>query len=886
MKHRNNGLRRILPLAGLMLMLSLGGGALSASTDTGAWYPKTRTSDKGTIVLYTPQVRSWDDFKTLRAHMAFQVEAKDTGRTAYGSIDFTASTEVELTNREVLLFDMSINKLYIPGIQEYEVEYHVIREAVEGGSTQVPLDLVLAYLPDSLPIAKAANLNTEPPPIFVSTEPAALLIIDAKPVFLPAGESGMEFLLNANWSVFREAGGEELYLLGPDGWLTGASIEGPWVRSTSLPEAFRQLPDDPSWAEAKAALPEELSGFMVIQSLPPRVITTMEPAELIVFRGEPTWEPIGETGVDVAANSDSEIYRCDGSFYFLSAGRWFAASSLDGDWKLKSQLPEAFQEIPEDHAKAYIRSSIPGTQEAWEAALVASIPVSASFNKTDAAELAPEVKHVGEPVFLPIEGTSIEMAVSTSYQVLKYQDTYYLCYNATWFTSPNPEGPWSFAESLPDEFSKIPPSSPAHNTTYVKVEESDEGTVTYSSTAGYTNSYVSDSGTVVNGTGFVQSAVAIWAVSEIVEEVNYNSYPYPYPYPYYPYPYYPWPPTYGYGSWYNPQTGRYGESVVGYGPYGAARSTAIYNPETGVYGRGQAVWDSDEWAGRSYAYNPNTRTSTSRRGYYDFDDNEGWSQRVTRRGDEWIYRETEIEDGRLTSNIETSRGGEGTITRDRNGDEVTGSGSFETGGGRQIDSEFTREREGDMLVTNRDFQGENRSGQMTGIIEDGEGMFNMSGSEGGIGTVNRELEDGQLTGSGSFTRDGKTIEGETTRSAEGVRRELESSEGGQAVTGRQGDDRGFVGQTGSGDVYAGRNGEVYKKTDSGWQQMNNSTRAATTAEGAFGGGGRSSGAVSTGTYRQLDRDYQSRQRGYRNYDSFSQGRSGSYGGGANLRRRR
>ena len=297
MKHQNNPLWRILPLAGLMLLQSLGGTAFAASTDTGAWYPKTRTSDKGTIVLYTPQVRSWDDFISLRAHMAFQIEVKDTGRTAYGSIDFTASTEVDLTNREVFLFDMRINKLYIPGIQEYEVEYHVIREAVEGKSTEVPLDLVLAYLPDSLPITKAENLNTEPPPIQVSTEPAILLTIDTKPVFLPAGESGMEFILNANWSVFRESGKEELYLLGPDGWLTGASIEGPWTRSTRLPEAFRQLPDDPNWAEAKAALPEELSGFMVIQSLPPKVIPSMEPAELIVFQGQPVWEPIDESGV-------------------------------------------------------------------------------------------------------------------------------------------------------------------------------------------------------------------------------------------------------------------------------------------------------------------------------------------------------------------------------------------------------------------------------------------------------------------------------------------------------------------------------------------------------------------------------------------------------------
>ena len=481
--------------------------------------------------------------------------------------------------------------------------------------------------------------------------------------------------------------------------------------------------------------------------------------------------------------------------------RGFATTSREGGWTLQQQLPKAFKEVPEDHARAYIRSSVPGTREAWEAALVASIPVSASFSKADAAELAPEVKHVGEPVFLPIEGTSIEMAVSTSYQVLKYQESYYLCYNATWFTSPNPDGPWSFAESLPEEFSKIPPSSPAHNTTYVKVEESSEGTVTYSSTAGYTNSYVSDSGTVVNGSGFVQSAVAVWAAVEIIEEVDFHYSPYPY----YPYPYYPWPPTYGYGAWYNPETGRYGESVVGYGPFGAARSTAVYNPETGAYGRGQAVWDSDEMAGRRYAYNPNTDTSMSRRGYYDFDDNEGWSQRVTRRGDEWIASETILEDGRLTTDIETSRGGEGTVTRERSGDQVSGSGSFQTG-------------------------------------------------------------------------DGRTIESDTTRNAEGVRREFESSEGGQAVIGRQGENRGFVGETGSGDVYAGRNGEVYKRTDSGWESVGGGATSTTASASSRTSSPRQ---VDSGTFGQLERDRQSRQRGYDRYDTFQRSRSGSLQGSGN-----
>jgi len=53
--------------------------------------------------------------------------------------------------------------------------------------------------------------------------------------------------------------------------------------------------------------------------------------------------------------------------------------------------------------------------------------------------------------------------------------------------------------------------------------------------------------------------------------------------------------AYNNGAWYNPNTGRYGNAVVAYGPYGAAGSAAVYNPQTGTYARGQAVWDSNEF---------------------------------------------------------------------------------------------------------------------------------------------------------------------------------------------------------------------------------------------------------------------------------------------------
>ena len=388
------------------------------------------------------------------------------------------------------------------------------------------------------------------------------------------------------------------------------------------------------------------------------------------------------------------------------------------------ELPDEFLKIPaatgdDAHPKSYIRASVPGTREAWEAALVASIPRKAEIVRGTEAALDIDVTYAGEPVFAPIETTDIELAINTSYQVLRYEGTYYLCHNAVWLKGFGPSGPWQYADAIPPAFAKIPPSSPAFNTTFVKVRGSDEEVVEYEYTSGYDGAYVEDE-TVVSGTGYSSSAVSM-----TVSYGWYSGWGYPY------YPYYWWPPTYGYGSWYDPSTGRYGEAVVGYGPYGAAGGAAVYNPQTGAYARGQAVWDSDEFAGRGFAYNPNTNTSVARNRYIDFEDNEGWSQGVARRGDEWRYKQSEWQDGRHADRVRI-------VPRYRRTSDPANATAIRSSARGPI-------------------TGESRSATFESTWEDGQGSASFEGSEGGSGELDRQIDDGQISGSGEFTKDGKTI---------------------------------------------------------------------------------------------------------------------------------
>jgi len=819
--------------------------------NTDAWYPRIITGKNGSIIVQAPQIDAWNDFETLEAWVAFEIKRADSDTAYVGSLRFEATTDTDVAARAVLLHSFEILEMSIKGLDGDSPEYQLARDGIKALSRTIPLDLVLEYLPQDLPIGDDGDLNPEPPTIFVSERPAVLLSVAGEPIFLPVGEGDLQFVLNTNWDVLRVGDDGALFMCyeAPT-WLTAGDIGGHWSWVHDLPAEFGALPDDANWANVRACLPGDLGAADPPPQEPPQVFHATGPAELLLTDGAPEWAPIGATGLAYAANTAQELFRADGDFYFLISGRWFGAFDLNGPWTLVRELPDAFLEIPveagaDSHPKSYIRASVPGTRESWEAALVASIPRTAEIVRGSEAALDIAVDYAGEPVFAPIETTDIELAVNTSYQVLRFEGTYYLCHNAVWLTSSAPSGPWEYADSIPSVFSTIPPSSPAYNTTFVKVRASDEEVVEYEYTSGYEGMYVEDE-TVVSGTGYSSTAAAI-----TVSYGLYAGWGYPY------YPYYWWPPTYGYGSWYDPSTGRYGEAAVAYGPYGAAGGAAVYNPQTGAYARGQAVWDSDEFAGRGFAYNPNTDTSVARNRYIDFEDNEGWSQGVARRGDEWRYKQSEWEDGHMQTEFESSRGTEG---------------------------EVTRVREGDSIVSEGTITGDNRSATFDSTWEDGQGSASFEGSEGGSGELDREVGDGQITGSGEFTKDGTTIDSDVTRTAEGVKRDFETSEGGQGTSVRRGEENAFVFESGSGDMYAGRDGDVYKKTDDGWTTVENpgAQAGAARAEGGAGAGNssmysgdQSAGRASDSQYRsrddQLDRDYRSRQNGFDRYSSHQRG---------------
>jgi hypothetical protein len=348
-----------------------------------------------------------------------------------------------------------------------------------------------------------------------------------------------------------------------------------------LPASFSSLPANNNWAEVRRRIP----GKTITAA--PAVFVATQPAELIVTQGDPSFSSIPGTQLYRVVDTDSVLfsYAGDANFYYLVAGRWFRASQLSGPWAAASKdLPADFANIPSDDPSAFVKASVPGTREAKDAVLLASVPMTTVVNVTNAPV---QVTYSGAPRFQAIQGTTVQYAVNSPYSVFLVDGGYYCCDQGVWFSGAAPDGPWSLCTSVPPAIYTIPPSSPQYNVTYVTVQDSSPTTVTYAQTAGYSGEYVAPSGVLMFGEGMpVGAAVA-----------GNDGYYYP------PYPAYY---SYGSGATYAYAYGGYYRAALAYGPYGGAYRTASYNAATGTYARSAAAYGPYGSAVAKQAYNPYT----------------------------------------------------------------------------------------------------------------------------------------------------------------------------------------------------------------------------------------------------------------------------------------
>ncbi|HYL47301.1 MAG TPA: hypothetical protein VEU52_09765 [Candidatus Limnocylindrales bacterium] len=598
-------------------------------------WPKTFDVNGAHIVVYQPQLKSWRSFRTLVADTAVSITPKD-GKPVLGVITFEANTLTNVSTRTVVINNIKILDARIPSLDP--AQEAAMREKIHQfyptTTLTISIDRMIASLNKVNAPAPAVAASTQVPVIFYATSPAIVLLVDSKPVLAPIQGTTIEYVVNTNWDLFYDK--SDYYLLNGKTWLKSKELTGRWIVTTKLPPDISKLPADQNWGDVLKAIPPAGGA----QSAP-KIFFTEKPAELILFKGQPAYAEIPGTSLSYATNTQNSVFvhEPDKQVYVLLSGRWFRAASLEGPWSYAgNDLPSDFAMIPPGKPYSSVLVSLPGTQAASDAVMLAQVPTTAIVNRA-AAESQVKVAYAGDPVFTPIPDTAMAYAANTPEKVIRVGDLYYLCFQGVWFVSTTPNGPWKTADTVPQVIYTIPPSSPVYNVTYVTVSNPTPTTVESSYSAGYMGMFVigmAVGATLVYGTGYYYPPYVYWGPHPI----------------YYPYPY-----TYGCFAVYNPYTGGYAVGRAVYGPYGSAGSAAWYNPATGRYGH--ATTYQNAYGGHTYAstYNPWTGTyAATSQGHNQYSQ---WGSSVVQNGDEWARAQHVTNSQGTAASFQTSKGSEG-----------------------------------------------------------------------------------------------------------------------------------------------------------------------------------------------------------------------------------
>ena len=560
---------------------------------------------------------------------------------------------------------------------------------------------------------------------------------------------------------------------------------------------------------------------------PPDIHVTHSPTMILSITGEQLIMPMGSTEYSIVGNANWPLLKSNDSdkYYLLHKQTWWTTDNLDGPWNRVSGQPEGLDQLdPEGEFSQFLVTP----------AESADVNI---FYVTEPTEL---ISIDGEPEIEEIdEAKGLSFVSNTQSPLFVFQSKIYFLASGRWFTTDDLEdGTWSMLKKLPGVFSDIPedhgmsyvrasvPGTLEARTALLEARLPERKTVAVDDTLELENQYVGDprfenipntSIARASNSGYEiflyqgvfylcyegawyqsDNAEGPWTPAFRVPDEVYKipasspSYPvtqvqvassssssviyvasssyYSGIYSYYGMPVYgtgwyypPYYPYYRYYGFYRPAYYPYYRSY-GHGSY--------YNVRTGTYAN-RSVW-AGPYGG--YSYNQHRNARTGRYGYVET----AWDN------DEWAsYGETYHP--RTDISTETKR----YYSDDKN--------RFE------MEREISR---GDKSIeTNREVD-----------IDGGWSTTSRENSEGGSSYIERHGEEGGgFSSEGSITnKDGKTaqIEGEINN---GQRRtEITGGDGGKAVSAGDGQNRGFAGKDAEGNLYAGRNGDVYKKNGDSW----------------------------------------------------------------------
>lgn len=205
------------------------------------------------------------------------------------------------------------------------------------------------------------------------------------------------------------------------------------------------------------------SGGLVVRNTPPRIIVSETPAVLVPIQGPAAWRPVPGTGLRRVVNTRALILASEtvGPFYLHLLDGWVKAGDLAGPWARAAEVPPGLDGVARRLAASGEADLLDGSPSIPTLDLLAAGPPAVYLSETPAELLV----FKGPPHLVPIEGTGLRWADNTASDLIVdgSDGSHYVLLAGRWFKATTLNGPWGFVASsaLPADFARIPATSPA-----------------------------------------------------------------------------------------------------------------------------------------------------------------------------------------------------------------------------------------------------------------------------------------------------------------------------------------------------------------------------------------------------------------------------------------
>ena len=213
-------------------------------------------------------------------------------------------------------------------------------------TTDVPEDLVKFILKKSPDEYKNVNPDTIKikPKIIVKTKPAELIETFGEPELASVEGTTLLFVKNTESDIIVDINSQTYFILVAGRWFQSNSLEGPWsfVDPEKLPADFAKIPPESEMGNILTNVPgtQESKDAILDTQIPQTAKVDRNTKLEVKYDGEPKFEPIKDTELYYAVNTDKSVINFNSIYYCCDNATWFQATAPTGPWKVATSIPE------------------------------------------------------------------------------------------------------------------------------------------------------------------------------------------------------------------------------------------------------------------------------------------------------------------------------------------------------------------------------------------------------------------------------------------------------------------------------------------------------------------------------------------------------------------